>query len=231
MCMNNGRKDGIIKGAFSLGVGAFICKILGAFYRIPLTNLLGSYGLGLYQMVFPVYALLLDFSGAGLPSALSRIIAMQENKDIASKRLLKSSIKLFLTLGIFACIFMALFSKTISILQGNESASVAYLFLSPAIAFVSVISCFRGYFQAYLDMRPTAISQIIEQVVNAIVSVWAAYVLFQRGKNIGEVLGDPESYAAAYGAAGGTLGTNIGSVFGLGFMLFVFYAFMKSFKK
>ena len=161
-------KNALFSGALWLGIGTFIAKFLGAVYRVPLTNKLGGLGLGLYQMVFPIYALLLDFSGAGLPSALSRIIAMQEDKDSASKRLLKSSIKLFFSLGVIASIFMALGSTTISRLQGNESAKTAYLFLSPAIMFVSVISCFRGYFQAYLDMRPTAISQIIEQLVKLI---------------------------------------------------------------
>ena len=161
-------KNALFSGAMWLGLGTFIAKFLGAVYRVPLTNKLGGLGLGLYQMVFPIYALLLDFSGAGLPSALSRIIAMQEDKDSASKRLLKSSIKLFLSLGVVASVFMALGASTISRLQGNESAKTAYLLLSPAIMFVSVISCFRGYFQAYLDMRPTAISQIIEQLVKLI---------------------------------------------------------------
>ncbi len=158
-------KNTLFSGALWLGIGTFIAKLLGAVYRVPLTNKLGGFGLGLYQMVFPIYALLLDFSGAGLPSALSRIIAMGENKDSLAKRLLNSSIKLFLIIGAVASIFMALFSRTIARLQGNESARLSYLFLSPAIVFVSIISCFRGYFQAYLDMRPTAISQIIEQSV------------------------------------------------------------------
>ncbi len=161
-------KNTLFSGALWLGIGTFVAKFLGAVYRIPLTNKLGGLGLGLYQMVFPIYALLLDFSGAGLPSALSRIIAMQQDKDTTSKRLLISSIKLFLTLGVLASVFMAIFSSSIARLQGNESAKTAYLFLAPAIMFVSVISCFRGYFQAYLDMRPTAISQIVEQLVKLI---------------------------------------------------------------
>ncbi len=161
-------KNALFSGALWLGIGTFIAKFLGAVYRIPLTNKLGGLGLGLYQMVFPIYALLLDFSGAGLPSALSRIIAMQEDKDTVAKRLLSSSIKLFLSLGVLASIFMAVFSSSLARLQGNEGAKTAYLFLSPAIMLVSVISCFRGYFQAYLDMRPTAISQIIEQGVKLV---------------------------------------------------------------
>ena len=161
-------KNTLLSGALWLGIGTFIAKILGAVYRIPLTNKLGGLGLGLYQMVFPVYALLLDFSGAGLPSALSRIIAMQEKKDEVAKRFLINSIKLFFVLGILASFFMAIFSTNIARLQGNESAKTAYLFLSPAVVIVSIISCFRGYFQAYLDMRPTAVSQIIEQFVKLI---------------------------------------------------------------
>jgi O-antigen/teichoic acid export membrane protein len=64
-------KNSIVGGATVLGIGAFLSKLLGMFYRVPLTNALGGVGLGLYQMVFPVYCLLLDFSGAGVPNALS----------------------------------------------------------------------------------------------------------------------------------------------------------------
>ena len=87
--MKNSNKT-LIKGASILGVGAFLAKILGAVYRIPLTNLLGGYGIGLYQMIFPVYALLLDFSGAGLPSALSHIIAKEQfDKDKKAREYLR----------------------------------------------------------------------------------------------------------------------------------------------
>ncbi len=167
----------VFKGAFYLAVGAFISKFLGAIYRVPLTNMLGGLGLGLYQMVFPVYCLLLDFSGAGLPSAMSRLIASQtENKENTAKRLLINSVKLFFIFGILAMIVMAVFSKPFSILQGNENASTAYLFLSPAILAVSMISCLRGYFQGFMDMKPTAISQIVEQVVKLILGIVFVYL-------------------------------------------------------
>lgn len=64
-------------------------------------------------------------------------------------------------------------------------------------------------------MMPSAVSQILEQIANAIVSVWAAYVLYSYGTKVGAVLGNTENYAAAYGAAGGTLGTGTGAVVGL----------------
>ncbi len=171
-------KNTIYKGAFYLAVGAFISKFLGAIYRVPLTNMLGGLGLGLYQMVFPVYCLLLDFSGAGLPSAMSRLIASQTtNKEHTAKRLLINSSKLFFLFGVFATLIMLIFAKPFSILQGNEKASTAYLLLSPAILAVAMISCLRGYFQGFMDMKPTAISQIIEQVVKLLLGIVFVYLL------------------------------------------------------
>ena len=171
------RKNTVFKGAFYLAVGAFISKFLGAIYRVPLTNMLGGFGLGLYQMVFPVYCLLLDFSGAGLPSALSRIIASQnEDKENTARRLLINSLKLFFVFGIMGMVIMLVFAKPLSILQGNEEASTAYLFLAPAILAVSMISCFRGYFQGFMDMKPTAISQIVEQVLKLFLGIILVYL-------------------------------------------------------
>ena len=69
------KKGKIVKNATVLGLSAFFSKLLGAIYRVPLTNMLGTLGLGIYQLIFPVYALLLDFSGAGVPSELSRLIS------------------------------------------------------------------------------------------------------------------------------------------------------------
>lgn len=78
---------------------------------------------------------------------------------------------------------------------------------------------------------PSAISQVLEQIANAIVSVWAAYVLYKYGMKVGAILGNQENYAAAYGAAGGTLGTGIGAVVALIFSCFVLFAYMHVYKR
>ena len=160
-------KKGILGGAIILGVGAFIAKLLGALYRVPLTNLIGGYGLGLYQMVFPVYGALLDFSGAGAPNAVSKIVSSfpKEEKKLNAEKVLFVSKRLFSILGLIASLIMATFSSVIAKAQGDESAFFAYLTLSPAVFFVCLISCYRGYFQGFMNMTPTAISQIVEQVV------------------------------------------------------------------
>lgn len=166
-------KNSIIGGATALGIGAFVSKLLGALYRIPLTNMLGSSGLGLYQMVFPVYCLLLDFSGAGVPNAMAKLIAETDKNEKQNKAFnyLKSSIILLFCFGIIGTLFMSLFSGTISRFQGNQDAKLAYLFLSPSVLLVCLISCYRGYFQGFMDMKPTAISQIIEQVIKLILGL------------------------------------------------------------
>lgn len=150
-----------------MGIGAIAAKALGAIYRIPLTNLLGGEGLGLYQTVFPVYTLLLDFSGAAIPSAISKIIASYKGEDPERNAYvyLKSSLKLLFFLGAVGTVLMAFASYPLASFQGNKSATAAYIGLAPAIFFVCVISCFRGYFQGLMNMSPTAISQVVEQTV------------------------------------------------------------------
>ncbi len=160
-------KKSFYGGAIFLGLGAFVSKALGALYRIPLTNLLGGKGLGLYQMVFPVYALLLDFSGAGVPGAISRIIASlpQNQKENKAYNILRSSIKLLLFFGLFGSLIMFVLSKPLANLQGEKEVFLSYISLAPAVFLVSLISCFRGYFQGLLNMLPTATSQVAEQVI------------------------------------------------------------------
>lgn len=169
----------IFRGALVMGVGTFISKLLGAIYRVPLTNLIGAFGLGLYQTVFPVYSLLLDFSGAGIPSAMSRLISLggEENKLKRAQSYLNSSLRLLFFFGLFFSLFMIIFSNAISVLQGNANARLAYIALAPAVILVSLLSCFRGYFQGQMQMSPTAISQIIEQIVKLVFGLLFAYLL------------------------------------------------------
>lgn len=176
--MKNENKK-IFTGALVLGVASFVVKVLGAVYRVPLTALIGSKGIGLYQMVFPVYVVLLEFSGAGLPNALSKIIS-SENRDgfgvNSANEYLKTSLKIFALIGALSSVLMAVFSKRIAAIQGDVDASGAYLALSPAVLFVCLISCLRGYFQGLSNMIPTAASQIVEQVVKLILGLMFSYV-------------------------------------------------------
>ena len=72
---SNKNNGGFVKSIFILSVGGLVAKLLGAFYRIPLTNVVGSYGMGIYQLVFPLFSLLLTISTAGIPVAVSKLVA------------------------------------------------------------------------------------------------------------------------------------------------------------
>ncbi len=204
----------IIGGAFSLGVGAFLAKLLGAIYRVPLTNLLGTTGLGLYQMVFPVYTVLLDFSGAGAPSALSKLISSSEekNKVYSPVEYLNASLRLLFWFGLVFSLLMFAFARPLAKIQGNESARLGYLFLSPAILLVSVISCFRGYFQGLMDMKPTAISQVIEQVVKLVFGLVLVRLLLPN---------------VELAVAGATFAITISELFALIYLFFNYKRFKK----
>ncbi len=173
------KKNNMVKNAVTLGFGTFIAKLLGALYRVPLTNLLGSLGLGLYQMVFPVYSVLLDFSGAGVPSALSNMISsfVGDEREEKAYKFLKASVKLLFIFGLFGSLIMAVSSVPLSKLQGNASAYLGYIFLSPAVLAVCLISCLRGYYQGLMEMRPTAVSQIVEQVIKLFLGLLFAYLM------------------------------------------------------
>lgn len=158
----------IFKGAFILALGAFFTKIIGAMYRIPLTNLLGEKGLGLYQMAFPAYVALLDLSSAGVPSALAKNIAKNPDK---ANFYLKKSLIIFSILGGLSSILLFFLSTPLAVFCGDITAKYAFIALSPAVVIVALISCFRGYFQGKFLMYPTAISQIIEQVVKVLVGI------------------------------------------------------------
>ncbi|MBO4251766.1 MAG: polysaccharide biosynthesis protein [Clostridia bacterium] len=157
----------ILSGALILGMAAVVSKLLGAIYRIPLTKIIGGTGLGLYQMVFPVYTLLLDFSGASVPNAVAKIISSYNgvDKEEYARKILKTSLLFFSLLGALFAAITAVFSDNIAVAQGNADASLAYVFLSPAVFFVCLICCFRGYFQGFVIMSYTAVSQITEQFV------------------------------------------------------------------
>ncbi len=173
------KKDNIVRGAVIVGVSTFISKLLGAIYRVPLTNLIGAFGLGLYQMVFPVYALLLDFAGAGVPSAMSKLISSLsgDEKSLRAKEYLNSSIRLLAVFGVFFSVALLLTGKFIASLQGSPKAQFAYIALAPSVLLVSIISCFRGYFQGQMNMTPTAVSQIIEQTVKLLFGLMLPYLL------------------------------------------------------
>ena len=173
------KKEGsssFLKSAIVIASGGFIAKCIGSIYRIPLTNLIGGEGLGLYQLVYPVYCLLLTVSATGILSSIAKLTAEAEGRGEDSRMLLKSAMKLFVGIGLVGSFLMAVSAPYLAKLQGSQEVINGYYTLAPSVLLVSAISVFRGWFQGHNRMFPTALSEVLEQVVKVGVGLLFAYL-------------------------------------------------------
>ncbi len=168
-------KKELLKGAAWIALGGFVAKLIGALYRIPLTNLIGGRGLGLYQLVYPVYCLLLTVSATGIPSSIAKLTAERIGKKQATKPLFFSAMKLFLVVGLVGSLVMAVVAPFLAKAQGSEEVLFGYYALAPSVLLVSAISVLRGWFQGKNRMFPTAFSEVVEQSVKVAFGLFFAY--------------------------------------------------------
>ena len=169
-------KGGFLKGAAIIAAGGLIAKLIGALYRIPLTNLIGGHGMGLYQMIYPVYCLLLTVSATGIPSSIAKLTAERVSKGQGDKPLFSTAMKLFVFIGLGGSLLMAIIAPFLAKAQGNTETVGGYYALAPSVLLVSAISVFRGWFQGKNDMLPTALSEVTEQVVKVAFGLLFAYL-------------------------------------------------------
>lgn len=181
-------------GAGMLAFCTVVSKILGACFRIPLTNILGAEGMGIYQMVFPLYTVLLTLSSGGLPVAISRVVASlkTQQENTLSKKVLWTTICAMSVLSGGIMLLVICFNTVLARWQGNSLASIAYLGIAPAIVIVGLIGAFKGYFQGRQNMLPSSISQLIEQSTKLVVGISLSTLFLQYGIQyavLGAVLG------------------------------------------
>ena len=150
-----------LRGAVWIAVGGFTAKVIGALYRIPLTNLIGGKGLGLYQLVYPVYCLLLTVSATGIPSSIAKLTAEQIAQGKDGRGVFKTAMKLFLLIGLVGALFMAIVAPFLARAQGSEEVLWGYYALAPSVLLVSAVSVYRGWFQGCNRMFPTALSEVV----------------------------------------------------------------------
>lgn len=196
-----------------LAIASIVSKLIGMLYNIPFANMLGPVGNGYYGRAQTIYAFILLIATFSIPSAVSKIMAEYIQKDEYKNvnRIFKGSMLYVLVVGGFA----ALFTYFAAPLLVTENAVPALRILAPTVFISGFLSVYRGYFQAYGNMVPTSVSQIVEQVFNAVFSIGAAVIFIKiataKGQN-----------TDIYGAAGGTLGTGIAAIAGLIYIVFLF---------
>ena len=203
--------SGFVKGAAILGIAAFLTKIIGLIYRLPLTAVLGDEGNGLYADAFQVYTVLVTLCAYGLPTAISKLVAERTAKGAYgdAHRVFKISLMYSGIFGGILALLMWVFAGPIANMMGSPRTVYAMKSLAPTLLIVVLMSSFRGYFQGLNSMGPTAISQVIEQLFNAAFSVILAYMLISKSLESAVV--------------GSTLGTGIGALAGFLFILFVYW--------
>ena len=218
--------DFIAQGAI-LAAATVLTKVIGVVYRIPLANILGDAGNGFYGYAYQIYAMALMVSSLSLPTAVSKLVSGR--LAVGQKR---NALRVFACSMLFAVV-MGL-AVTAAVFFGADAISVhamksplsvyALKMLAPGLLIVAIMAVIRGYFQGLGSMMPTAVSQIIEQLIRAVISIAGAGIFVDLGTTAGREAGE-DLLGPAYGAAGATLGTVLGALIALIFLGVVLWAY------
>lgn len=205
----------VIQGSI-LAMAGILVRIIGMLYRMPLNDIIGKQGNGYYTSAFNVYNILLILSSYSMPVAVSKMIStrMAKGEYRNCSRILKAALIYATVVGAAAAAVMWFGADLFAELIKTPLSRFALKTLAPTVWIMAYLGVLRGYFQGTGSMVPTAVSQILEQIVNAIVSVVAAGLLFQVGASSGQ-----RDYSYALGAAGGTIGTGAGALTALLFFI------------
>ncbi len=220
---SNDKKKGLLFQAGILAAAGMISRVIGLLYGSPLAAIIGDEGNGYYGAAYAIYTIILLISSYSIPSAMSKIIsqrlAVKEYRN--AHKIFKCALIYVTIVGAIGSLFLALGAN---FLATGRAATVLRVF-APTIFVFGYLGVLRGYFQAHRTMIPTSISQLIEQVFNAIVSISAALILTGMAGN------DDPSKRAVYGAIGSAIGTGSGVVVALIFMFSVYRVNKRSIMK
>jgi stage V sporulation protein B len=209
------KKQSLIKGTIILGMAGIFARFLGLFFRIPIQALIGDLGMGYYQMSYPLYMTFVAVA-SGVPIAMSKFIAEMnaKNDEEGALQVLRQTLFFMITLASAVTVLMLMFARPIiSILRWDPKSYYSFMVIATAPIFVSIMCTFRGYFQGLQNVRPTAISQIVEQIGRVSAGVLFAYLLYPKG--------------IEYAAAGAALGTLVGGAMGSVYLYLTYIKFKK----
>ncbi len=210
------KQDNFVLQAGILAAAGMIVKVISLIYRSPLLSIIGLEGNGYYSTAINIYTIILLISSYSIPSAISKVIAQKlAFKEYGNaQRVFQCALIYVLAVGGAASVFT--FVAAPVLMSKSANSVVALRVLAPTIFFSGLLGVLRGYFQAHGSMLHTSVSQILEQIVNAAVSILAGYLLIQM------VADKSETTQAVYGSAGSALGTGAGVLAALVFMFFMY---------
>ncbi|WP_407653317.1 putative polysaccharide biosynthesis protein [Brevibacillus ruminantium] len=206
-------KNSFLAGAFILAFAGILSKVIGMFYRIPLQEIVGDNGLGLYQEVYPLYLTFLILATAGVPVALSRVIAeaLAEGKQGTVSQILARSMVLMGGIGLVLFALLYASSPLIAKLMGNPHLIEPIRAISLSLLFVPLIAVIRGFFYGHQKMLYVGLSQIVEQSLRVAFILVASLYLVSLGEDTDTVI------------TGVNFGTMISTMLSLGFLAFLLW--------
>ena len=201
------KKQSFLGGAAILAAAVVIVKLIGAAYKIPLSNILGSAGQTYFDTAYQIYNFLLTFSTAGLPLAISRMTSQAHAKGLENekRRIFSTAIWLFFGLGLVCSVLMFFRADALARFLNNSLAATAVQALAPAVFCVCLLACMRGYTQGQGNMTPTAVSQVLEALLKLGIGLPLAWYVLHIGKTA--------ELSAAGAIVGVTAGTAVSMLF------------------
>ena len=229
-----GESNFVVQGSI-LAIASIVVRIIGIAYRIPMINIIGDEGMGYYGTAFNVYNIALLLSSYSLPLAVSKMVSVR-----LARKQYRNSVRILRAALVYATVVGALAAAVIWFGADFFAREVFFMpyaafalkSLAPTVWIMAYLGVFRGYYQGQGTMVPTALSQVFEQIVNAIVSVAAGSWLFNQAIKVEILRGESGSgYSNSWGAAGGTIGTGAGAFTALVFLLLLFAAYQRTIRK
>ena len=229
-----GESNFVVQGSI-LAIASIVVRIIGIAYRIPMINIIGDEGMGYYGTAFNVYNIALLLSSYSLPLAVSKMVSVR-----LARKQYRNSVRILRAALVYATVVGALAAAVIWFGADFFAREVFFMpyaafalkTLAPTVWIMAYLGVFRGYYQGQGTMVPTALSQVFEQIVNAIVSVAAGSWLFNQAIKVEILKGESGSgYSNSWRAAGGTIGTGAGAFTALVFLLLLFAAYQRTIRK
>ena len=204
------RRQNYMHGAAILTVGVIIMKVLGFIYKVPLGNILGDEGYSMFMGAYSIYNIFFTLATAGLPVALSRMVAEADahGRIRQEEKTFRVALATFAVIGVlFSCVLFAFPEWLAANYLENPDAAMSIRAMAPAILLVCLVSAYRGYCQGNGNMIPTTVDEVLEVLFKVISGLILAALLLRSGKGL------------PVGSAGAILGVSIGSVVSLGYMI------------
>ena len=194
----------MMHGALILLIANILVKCIGALFKIPLLNLIGEEAFGIFMSAYSIYAFFFVIATAGLPVAVSKMLAESYalRRFSEAKKIFKVVLVAFFVLGSICTVALVFFSEPFARAVENPASTYAVMMVAPAILFSVCMATYRGFFQGEGNMLPTAVSQVIEAVCKLVIGYFAASYLLSIGKEMPIVV------------AGAISGVSAGTFFG-----------------